>query len=476
MPVRLIPLKPVAGVLASALLCALSGCGSLYLHNDAAAKATSEAKTELDKVNVTALFDNEEAYLNDLEKRENAAVAEQFSAWRDEQLLEILRGLRPLKKDGDGRHVLALLVDLHLQAIVGRSDLGSGVPKLSEAIKTSHGNVVGGMTLADALQNNIQPLPPAAGRLPTGPNGGLTLHEAIAAVKQEEEDLKAKESAAKAAKEELSRELKKAGEELAAGNTSQAAFTEIVTKVNKLLADAKAGTAEANPYIGQLISESLLEKVDHLIEVTSPEGLGNGAATDSQARAALGFIHAAFGVGDAFANPPRVPQPNALAATKAQLNYAAAGYAAELAQAQAKLTVLRARLAAAAQQVYYLSLAGAALEPLGSKPALRDDEGLAKLLVGNDSERDAATQALYYYAAAWTKGVVPAQQLGQVALPFLERRSKLQRSRQAGEAWLGTLNPALATLVAYGEGGIDPHLIAELLQMLGITAIAAGVN
>jgi hypothetical protein len=195
------------------------------------------------------------------------------------------------------------------------------------------------------------------------------------------------------------------------------------------------------------------------------------------ARAAIGFVHAAFGVGDAFSNPPRVPHPNALAATKAWLVYIATRGDTQLAQAQAEQAVLDARLAAVARQVYYLSLAGKALGSISSKPALKDNEGLEKLLTDKDPATSrAAGTALYYYAAAWTKGFIPAQQLKEVALPLVLRRAKLQQSRQAGEAWVGTLKPAVATLVAYGEGGIDPHVIADLLQVLGITAVAVGVN
>ena len=46
---------------------ALCGCSSLYLHSASTQEATAEAKAELDKVSLTSVFDNEAAYLDELE-------------------------------------------------------------------------------------------------------------------------------------------------------------------------------------------------------------------------------------------------------------------------------------------------------------------------------------------------------------------------------------------------------------------------
>ncbi len=56
------------------------------------------------------------------------------------------------------------------------------------------------------------------------------------------------------------------------------------------------------------------------------------------------------------------------------------------------------------------------------------------------------------------------------------RRAKLERSRRAGAAWVGTLKPGLDTLASYGAGGLDPQAFANLLGAAGIGAIAGGVT
>ena len=166
-----------------------------------------------------------------------------------------------------------------------------------------------------------------------------------------------------------------------------------------------------------------------------------------------------------------------MASTRAWLQYVASQSDVELTRAQANVTMLQAQLAAVARQVYYLSRAGEALAPINSTPVLNNEEGLATVLADKaPATSHAASAALYYYSAAWSQGFIPARQLREVTQPQIERRAQLQRARQAGDAWMGTLNPAVATLAAYGQGGVDPHTLAELLQVIGIGAIAVGVN
>ncbi len=463
-----------AVVVATFLVCGMTGCQSLYLHSDSTEKATAESKSELDKVDVTSLFDSEAAYLDDLQKREYAAVAESLAAQRDDSLLTILQG--PGVGHGNGRAFLQSRIDGYLKRLAGSSDRGAGM-KLWNIVSDAYDDVGRSASLADALASHLE-RDRGKVKAPEEPTLNLfspsrvSLDEALEDVDHAVQESSASKKAAEQAQADLANDLQKASDQLAAGQASQKTFRDLIDKVNSLLKDAKD---KANPYIGQYVSKTLLDSLDHLIEVTDSNAAG--AAQDSKARAAIGFVSAAFGVGDAFSSPPRVPHPNALATTRAWLEYVASQSDILLMQARAKETVLRARLDAVARQVYFLSHAGEALEPISSKPAIRDGEGLVSLLTTKDSATSrAASAAIYYYANAWTSGFIPAQQLNEVALPLAERRAKLQQSRQAGDAWVGTLKPAVATLAAYGEGGIDPHVVAGLLQALGIGAIAAGVN
>ena len=454
---------------------ALCGCSSLYLHSASTQEATAEAKAELDKVSLTSVFDNEAAYLDELEKRENAAVAESLIAQRDASLLDMLQG-RDVE-DGDGRRFMLTRIDGYLQTLAGTSDRG-GKTKLWLVIDEARRKVNKANPFPKALDAALKsqrpllkaPDSPPTPELPSP--SGTTLDDALADALKATKDLADKQSVAEKAQSELNQQLDQAEKALAAGNVSQKTFTDLLAKVHSLL---QQGKVDDNPFVAELVSESLQKKLDELIEVTDPKGIDQ--PQDSKARATIGFVHAAFGVGDAFSNPPRVPHPNALAATKAWLQYVASESEVQLAEARSKEVVAQAILAAVAEQVYFLSRAGDTLGPIATKPALAQNEGLSKLLADKSlATSRAANGALYYYAAAWTKGFIPAQQLNEVTNPLIERRAKLQQSRKSGEAWLGTLKPAVATLAAYGEGGVDPHVLAELLQVLGLGAIAVGVN
>jgi hypothetical protein len=470
------PLRAFPRLLMVTLLVAvnLTGCGSLYLRDDSVKEATANAKTELDKVNLAAVFDDEAAYLDRLQQDENAAVADSLGAVRDRDLLMMLQGS---PGTSDMRVLMGSRIDGYLKALAGKSDRGPGL-KLSVLIDDARGEVSADKPLADALAEalrsdgaKVQELKGVG--IPTLTSPGITtLAQAITDSQNASKQRKQKKEDATRAQQVFNEELKQAADDLAAGKAQQQTFTDLLTKFNALLKRAKD---ESNPYIGEFVSASLIEDIDGLIAVTDPKGIDQ--PSDSKARAVIGFVHAAFGVGDAFSEPPRVPHPNALAVAKAWLVYQANLAKAELAQAQAKEAVVQARLAAVTEQVYYLSRAGQQLASIRTSPALADGAGFARLLASKDPEtKQAASGTLHYYTSAWNKGFIPTKQLNQVANPLIERRAKLQQSRQAGEAWLGALKPAVATLAAYGEGGIDPHLIAELLQVLGIGAIAVGVN
>lgn len=450
----------------------LCGCQSLYLHSDSVQKSTAQSKTEFEKLNLASLFDNEAAYLDDLQKREYAAVADSVAGQRDDSLMTVLHGSGAM----DGRTYLKRHIDGYLTAVAGISDRGGEV-KFSALIANSLKGVSDGSGLADDLAQKLKDnrpkfVPPKDSFPQLFSPSGNTLDDAIKSVQDAANDLKQKKAAAEKARKELSDSLAAATQALSQHNSSQDAFDTLVKNVNAKLQEAKD---KSNPYLGQYISETLQDYLDRLIAVTDS---GNTETTqDATAKAAIGVIHAAFGVGDAFSNPPRVPHPNALAATRSWLQYLASQSKMQLEQETARQNVLRARLVAVAQQVYYLSLAGGALEPVSTEPKLDQKAGMEKLLADKDSNHShAAAAALYYYSAAWTRGFIPDQQLKEVTLPLAERRAKLQQSRATGDAWVGVLKPAVTTLAAYGEGGLDPQAIANLLQAVGIGAIAVGVN
>jgi hypothetical protein len=455
----------VAGLVVAAILSgsSLTGCGSIYLHSEASKEATANAKTELDKVDVGALFDNEAAYLDELEKRENAAVAESLGARRDRELLRVMRGV-PADDGGDGRVYLGLLIDNDLNSLVGVSDRAQQ-QKFSAVIADGRLDVTKGKAPAAAFADAF-----AAKGNQLG--AGSALERAIAAALQREKARQGKEEEARKAIKELNDDMDAAAKEMSEGNRNQDKFGALLAKLNDFLKKAKDA---GNPYVGEYISEAFGERLDELIRVTDPKDLDG--TPDTKTRATIAFVHALYGVGDAFSNPPRVPHPNALAVAQAWLRYEASHAEIELKEARSMEAAHTTRLLALTERIYHLSLAGQELESIARTPKPEENKGLSRLLNGNDvAANRAASAALYHYASAWNRGAIPVQQVDEVTVALIERRAKLQQSRKAGEVWLGALKPAVATLAAYGEGGLDPKVLADLLQVLGVGAIAVGVN
>ncbi len=460
---------------AACLLCGLCGCGTLYLHSDAVQQSTANARSALDKVDVAAVFDNQAAYLDDLQKREYAAVADSFGAQRDNSLLQALQGVGG--KNGDGRTLLGAQIDGYLESLVCTSDRGNPL-RFSTTISNAYNHVSATKALADALTEQLKAdrprMPPCVQAATFSSPSGISLGDAIAAVQQVTSDLKTQQDAAKQARDAFDAGLKQATADLDTGKATQKSFTDLLAQIHT---DLGAVEDKANPYLTRALAKSLSDAIDPALAVTDPKTLGSDPG-GSSAKAAIALVDAGFGVGDAFSKPPHVPHPNALAAAKAWLTYVEARADTQVKQLQDEQAALQARLAAVAQQVYYLSLARHELDdPAVAKPVIKNDEGLQSLLADKEPATRRATAAvLYYYAAAWSKGFIPAQQLQEVSLPLADRRAKLALSGQASAAWLDTLKPAVATLAAYGEGGIDPKVIAQFLQVLGITAVAVGVN
>lgn len=462
--------RVTAPALTTFLALSLSGCGSLYLHSDSAQQATAKAQSDLDKVDVAAVFSNETAYLNALHDRERDAIAAQFGAQRDADLLKFLYG----STDATGLDGVALLrtrIDGYLKAIAGKTDdVLPKSPKLWRMVDAAY-DAPGDVTLAASLEKEFVPraekLPDSSEVVSLPSPSGLSLADALKAIHDDEADLKRKQEDADKAKKELAERLKSATETLSGDKSSVHAFDEAAEQINKLLTDA-------NPYIRKYASEALSDSLKKLIDATLPFEEPAGDAVPSDLRASLGFVRATLGVGDAFSDPPKVPHPNTLAAARAWLRYVAGDANFELSQTRARHALHQAEAAAVATQIYYLSRAS---ESLSQVPAtkLAFNEGLGKFL-SDRAHSQAAVASLQYYADAWTRGFIPAQQLRHVEEPLATRRFKLTRSQQAADAWLGTLKPGVATLAAYGAGGIDPHVIAELLQAVGLGAIAVGVN
>jgi len=256
---------------------------------------------------------------------------------------------------------------------------------------------------------------------------------------------------------------------LSPGQTTQEMLKNIIDETKKYLSDA-------NPFVKKYVSDSLAQGITSLIEATGPptDGSSGNSMLTQQARAGLAFLQAAAGVGDAFSDPPRVPHPNALAAAHAWLQYIKDTADLDIAEARTECDVNEATLAAVTAQVYFLSRAGEEFQKIPTDD-LAAGKGLAEILGHSKDLNKAVAATLVYYAEAWNRGITRAMEIEREQY-LLQRRAKLERSRRAGSAWVGTIKPGVDTLASYGAGGIDPQVIANLLQAIGVGAIAGGVN
>jgi hypothetical protein len=457
-----------AGAASSLLAVSLTGCASLYLHDAGIEKSTADAKSKIENLKLDALFDNDKAYLLALRKSESAAIAAEFAAERDAELIKFLRGVGP--GGANGRKLMASRIDGYLISVAGKSDRSTAI-KLWRVVEDAYRNP--GDNELEVLQAGLdKTLPdltsPASAQPLPSPSWAISLADALKAFAQTRAQLASEEKAAREAKDQVESALSTGTASLSEGTSAAARFDDQAKKAAALL-------AESNPYLRTYVSSALASRVQSLVDADRPQNGGSSEPLSAQATTGLAFVHAALGIGDAFSHPPRVPHPNALAATQAWLRYVESRADSDIAEGNAVLAVQRAEIAAVVAQVYYLSKAGEALQEVSDKQ-LKSTEGLADLTGASAASDRAIVAALVLYSAAWSQGFEPLQQLHEVEGPLVSRESKLRRSREAGAAWVSTLAPGVATLASYGAGGIDPQVLARLLQALGLGGIALGVN
>jgi hypothetical protein len=467
-------------ILAIALAAALEGCATLYLHNAATQKQTDSARSALDAIKTDPIFNSEAAYLTQLEIEETAVVTQEFAALRDHDILVILNGPGPGPKPDkrDGLTLLKGRIVGDLQTLVGVSDYGCST-KLWRAVDVDALSLSDNSTdlrdfekringLAATIRRSgcaIGPFKPLGVPSPTLADAGKLVLE----------DLNQREKLQKDAdteKASLKVSLKDLQSRLSQGNPTEA-------KVSADLGKLKTDLESANPYIKKYASATLNANVAATIDALNPTGAGAQSSLTARERSGIAVMQALFGVGDAFASPPRVPHPNALAAGQSYLNYVAAQANIQVQNEESLLKDHRAQFAAVLAEVYYLSKAGEQVQSssaLVNRPAGPGTEGLADIMSSKDERMNRAIDgAVMYYAEAWTRGFA-AYQIASRHEYIDQRRGDLAVGRLAAAAWVGSLKPAVQTLANYGAGGFDPKVLARLIQSLGVAAIAVGVN
>jgi hypothetical protein len=456
-----------------AFLVPLQGCASFYLHDAATQKQTDSAKEAVTTLKTDAIFDSEQTYLDGLQQNEASVVTAKFAAQRDNDVLQILNGTGP--GGADGLTLLRSRIEGYELSLIGAADVDCApTQKLWRAVDQDPSKIWSSPTDLQTFETTIYNAVPGA-KCPAATFAALpvvaptpSLKSAIDTVIADLTAIKTITDAANTAQKNLETALTDAKNQLSAGKP-------VATQVNNDLQKLQAALTDANPYIKKYASESLSTEISATIAA-----LGASSKTDTsmtkEERSGIAVMSALFGVGDAFASPPRVPHPNALAAAQSWLQYVASQAATELQNQQIQLRDDQAQLAAVLTEIYYLSRAGESAAEIKPKSTLKGTEGLADLIDSPDGAMTRAIDsAVLYYAAAWTRGFA-ADALASRHGYLDQRQAKLVSGRAASAAWLGSLKPAVDTLAEYGSGGFDPQVVVQALQALGVGAIAVGVN
>ena len=144
----------------------------------------------------------------------------------------------------------------------------------------------------------------------------------------------------------------------------------------------------------------------------------------------------------------------------------------------AQRTLLKTHQRALVQEVEYLLEARRWLDDPDAK-LIRATCASNALLVAPSAkgctERVAFANALTAYNLAWASGRTAAR-IANARVTMQITKTNLQVAQATAASRDSMLTTALAGLDAFGQGGVSTQTIAELLQALGIAAVAYGVN
>ncbi len=269
--------------------------------------------------------------------------------------------------------------------------------------------------------------------------------------------------------------------------SAQAGLLALRAKIRELLGkvdDAQQAAAEA-PGAGSLLAgwEEADQTIDALLRAEicdAPDGAVDKPTKDAakcpdiaaptttgRAQAAWAMMKALAQLQDAGDEARR--SANWLLAAKAIIGAERADAALKLQEAKARSAVARQRLDALVAEAGGLIKAQKWLSASGNPKPDHKDFG--------DCEYDLTVSrpanshcAFAFYADAWNRGRVPAEMLKYRPIQ-LDREYGVRRSRAVAEKQYALARAGVATLKEYGEGGIMPETIAQMILDLGTMGV-----
>lgn len=263
----------------------------------------------------------------------------------------------------------------------------------------------------------------------------------------------------------------------------------LVARVSELsngeidLEEAESTVAVPGVFVGELLSAEVLET--NMASLLSQAVDLSGEATTSEAMRARSLwlltirsVDVFARLQDSYTEPTAIPSPNALLIGIAYQRHRNAVAAVSERQVEAKIAAKKLEQASLMEEIFQLWSAHHAATAMTSFECGKEAAGFAEFMAQCSGDRKArviAAQALVAYDQAWSLGLAKST-LAAMDASGLEQRLAIETARENAGGWFGILRPALAELVAYGEGGIRAATISNLITALGLGSIAAGVN
>jgi hypothetical protein len=210
----------------------------------------------------------------------------------------------------------------------------------------------------------------------------------------------------------------------------------------------------------------------------APGGTGSSGGAPTKASgspitpgtvAVLQTTKALAGISDAFATQPRISRINSVLIALAEQRQYMDMAKLDIDYQNNRLAILSAEREALISEIAELATAERLLRSLPNSKV----DGFAELMNQAPAARKETIGAtLSAYETSWNQGQIPFKVM-QFQEVQLERAYNVDAAAKTAANWQQLLQPTFDELVAYGQGGIPPEAIAQLIFATGIIATVA---
>jgi hypothetical protein len=496
-----------AALLAASGVVSLSGCG-VYLHDARLATSTSEMKQSFEKIEAPAMMAGLKERHKEFSQAEDQATAEYGVAARNAAVISFVRaraggssGIQDLRAfvEEDLGTVFGNASDEELDRLIAAPSLAQDFivqqRSLNESYATTAADFLAARDAANAQNPGAPPdkrsvdckafpagrpldLPATAAMLEkrynlvwqdcyakaqlallssqgTAPRNGSQLAEARNALATAYEQRDVAQVQATTIKGNLDKLLKEE-----APPTSVEALNNEIERISRQLETA-APIVRAAGY--QTLADRLGEITAAALAADNSEATGS---TETRTAAVLAFGKAVANLNDVLSG--RVDRTNELLLAAARIRHELNMAQADAAREDARIGILEAQLVALQNKASSLARAKRIID-LPGFPVRGDLVSLDKKTSGYR----ASSEALAAYLESWNSGEIPYRIL-QLKEVQVSRGAALEKAALTEADYRAVLKPAFDQMAAYGEGGIKPETIVDVLGHLGVASALLG--